>query len=190
MVMARTDDTLLQWIRPLVESYGLQGLTLPQIDNIGAEEIPDPYRSLLAHRNDMTPTLEEFHGDRIRLDVLQRRETEGGLLREVLLLLNQTAHPVEYGAISIHLDSFDSIQRKVILEGVDPFGRILQDFAIEHEDRPSAFFRVQPDDHIQQALKLDTPVPLFGRRNTIVNHNEIPLAEIVEILAPVRTDPG
>ena len=48
------------------------GMTLPRIERIDSESVPEPYKSLLVHSQDMTPTLEEFHGDTIHLDAPQR----------------------------------------------------------------------------------------------------------------------
>ena len=37
-----------------------RGLPLPVMEQIQADEMPEPYRSLLVHDSDMTSTLEEF----------------------------------------------------------------------------------------------------------------------------------
>jgi hypothetical protein len=46
------------YVFPLDEFYARSGLPLPKIERLTAEQLPEPQRLLLAHENDMTPTLE------------------------------------------------------------------------------------------------------------------------------------
>ena len=48
--------------------------------------MPEPYRSLLAHNNDMTPTLSAFHARVIHLRVLSRQQRDDFYFREVVLV--------------------------------------------------------------------------------------------------------
>ena len=52
---------------PLDEFYSQAGLTLPRIEAVQGHAVPEPAQSLLVHQNDMTPTLEAFHGRPIHL---------------------------------------------------------------------------------------------------------------------------
>ena len=63
--------TVLPWAYPLDEFYAQAGLPLPAIEQIGGEDMPEPYRSLLVHQRDMTPTLEKFHGGKIHVHELR-----------------------------------------------------------------------------------------------------------------------
>ena len=54
----------------------LAGRTLPPIEQVPGESVPEPYRQLLVHQDDMTPTLEKFHGDRVHLTIVQRAESK------------------------------------------------------------------------------------------------------------------
>jgi len=146
--------------------------------------VPEPYKSLLVHQDDMTPTLEKFHGERIHLAVLSRQPRDDFYFREVVLLLDKTDKPVEFGAIKINLALFPSAARKEILEERRPLGTLLADYTITHTSRPKAYLRVHSDDFINASLKLDRSQWLFGRRNTLWNPEQRPLAEIVEILPP------
>ena len=157
--------------------------------------MPEPYKTLLVHQNDMTPTLENFHGQSVHLRVLGRERRGNEYFREVVLHLEGTEQPVEFGAIKIHLDRFPQVVRRRILEEKWPLGHILKDFNIPHASSPSAFLRVASDPLINSSLGLTGAQLLFGRRNTLLNPAKQPLAEIVEILPPVtkaekRTEDG
>ncbi len=170
---------------PLDEFYAQMGLTLPPLQQVDGEAVPQPYKRLLVHQNDMTPTLENFHGRDIHLRLLGRRRKGNGYFREVVLLLDGTDQPVEFGAIKIHLDRFVPEVRRQILEERRPLGHVLQECGVKHSSRPKAFLWLASDHLINQALQLSGANVLYGRRNTLFDPQEQPLAEIVEILPPV-----
>ena len=91
---------------PLSDFYAMAGLPLPQIESIDGEVVPEPCKSLLVHRDDMTPTLEAFHESTIHIRAMSRKEKNGFYFREVLLLLDGSDRPVEFGAIKIDLRRF------------------------------------------------------------------------------------
>ena len=57
---------------PLSDFYRRAKLPAPRLETIPGDEVPEPYKSLLVHKNDMTPTLEQFHNSRIHLELLGR----------------------------------------------------------------------------------------------------------------------
>ena len=173
------------WIYPLDEFYALAGRPLPAVETIPVDQILEPYRSLLAHDQDMTPTLENFHQQKIHLEMLSRQLRGGFYFREVVLHLDDTDQAVEFGAIKINLSVFPNAARREILEERLPLGHILAEHKIAHTSRPKAFLRVKSDSFINAALRLKASCVLFGRRNTLLDPAQHPMAEIVEILPPV-----
>jgi chorismate-pyruvate lyase len=167
---------------PLDEFYRERGEILPVIGRVQPNEIPEPYKSLLVHDGDMTSRLESFHGAEIHIRPLARHTHENEYFREVVLELNGVKKPVEFGAIKIILDLFPIEAQKEILKEDRPLGHILKQFNIPHSSRPKSFLTVSSDDFINRALKLTGSHSLFGRRNTLVDPWDRPLAEIVEIL--------
>jgi chorismate-pyruvate lyase len=169
---------------PLDDFYAQQGLALPPIEAVEGKDLPEPYRSLLVHGDDMTPTLEKFHGDKIHIRVLRRQQRDDFYFREVVLVLDGDERPVEFGAIKINLALFSPAARRLILEEREPLGHILRDCAVAHASRPKAYLRVESDALINRALHLTGTHTLYGRRNTHFDTQDRPLAEIVEILPP------
>ena len=90
---------------PLDDFYTQAGLPLPSIEAVPGDEVPEPYKSLLVHQDDMTPTLAKFHGDTIHLRVLRRQQRDDFYFREVVLVTDKDEKPVEFGAIKIPLVS-------------------------------------------------------------------------------------
>jgi chorismate-pyruvate lyase len=173
------------FLHPLDDFYVQQGMALPSIEVIDGADVPEPYGKLLVHSADMTPTLEAFHGCKVHLQVLRRQQRDDFYFREVVLLLNGSDQPVEFGAIKINLALFPSVARREILEERLPLGQILHQNKISHASKPKAYLRVEADDFIRSALKMSESSALYGRRNTLSDPMQRSLAEIVEILPPI-----
>lgn len=169
---------------PLDEFYARSQLTLPPLDAIDGQMVPEPYKSLLVHERDMTSTLETFHRTGIHLRLIGRQRSGNDYFREVVLVLDGSEKPVEFGAICIHLDRFLEEPRQEILREHFPLGHILKDFAIAYQSCPKAYLRIASDPTINGLLGLSGAHLLYGRRNTLLNPAGEPLAEIVEILPP------
>jgi len=176
--------TALPFVHPLDDFYARAGLRLPKIERIGGDEIPEPYRALLVHENDMTPTLEKYHGAEIHLRILGHDQREDFYFREVVLQLNESDRPVEFGAIKINLALFPPRARQLILAERLPLGTILRTCETAHSTLAKAFFRIDADVLISSVLSLAKPVVLYGRRANILDPEKRPLSEIVEILPP------
>ena len=173
-------------LHPLDILYSAQGLPLPEFERIEGDQVPEPYRALLVHPKDMTPTLERFHAGRIYIEVMRRERRENFYLREVVLRLDEDDTPVEFGANHVHLERFPSEARWMVLQEKVPLGRILKEHGIVHTTRPLGFFRVRSDLLINRALRLPEPVLLYGRKALISDPGRHLLSEVVEILPPVQ----
>jgi chorismate-pyruvate lyase len=174
------------YIFPLKEFYTRAKLPLPRIEAIPGDGVPEPYRSLLVHLNDMTPTLEAFHKSDIHLEILSRERHGDFYFREVILRLNGSDQPVEFGANKVYVGRFPEEAQDLILAEHVPLGRILKDCGVHHRTEAKAFLRVESDALINQAFGLDKPTELFGRKAVISDLQGRPLSEIVEILPPAK----
>jgi chorismate-pyruvate lyase len=169
-------------LKPLADFY--TGRAMPKIRFIEAVRIPQTYRRLLDHSNDMTSTLERFHGEEIRVHVLASRKNDTYYEREVLLITRDTRKKVEFGAIEILLELFPAGAQRRILRAEMPLGAILRSYRIEYKSNWRAFFKIESDEVINTALALSHTHTLYGRCNEITNIKGQVLAEIVEILPP------
>lgn len=181
-------ESVAQLLYPLSEFYADAVRPLPEAVQVPGEEVPEPYRQLLVHAHDMTPTLEGFHQERIHLRPLERRLAGDTMRRQVVLTLNQSLKPVEYGAIAIHCQHFPEAARALIVESRCPLGTILADYHIEHLSRPQAFFRVTADDFMHEALGLAGYPVLYGRRNVLLTPDGRVLADVLEILPAMNSE--
>jgi chorismate-pyruvate lyase len=183
--LANTEvPTVVPFAHPLDEFYAQAGRPFPRITRVSGDEVPEPYRQLLVHQRDMTPTLKAFHKGDIEIEVLMRQQRGDFYFREVLLRLIGNRKIVEFGAIKINLTLFPAAARRAILQERAPLGQILEIYSIPHSSRPKAFLKLKADEFIRGVFRLSDEPALFGRRNTLLDPQDRSLAEIVEILPP------
>ncbi len=169
---------------PLDFFYRRAELKLPEHHFISGAEVPEPYRDLLVHEQDMTGTLQRFHQSKLHLQLLSLFKEKGEIYREVTLV-KEDESPVEFGAIRIDLTHFPEEARAEIEAGYTPLGAILSERKVSFLSRPSRFFAVESDALINKALRLNGAFRLFGRVNKLRSPEQNILAEVVEILPPI-----
>ena len=169
---------------PMTEFYEQAGTPFPEIVRLEGQEVPEPYRGLLVHDRDMTPTLAEAYRETMELRILQKIVREDVFTRKIVLKGADSGRIVVFAAIKIYLDHFDAEGRRLILAGGKPFGTILHEQGIRHFSRPEAFIQVLADDWIRGALSLADASPLYGRRSALWNSTGNALAQVLEILPP------
>ncbi len=174
---------LVEYFSPFMGFYADAQATAPATTLIDGAAMPEPYRSLLVTNGDMTPTLEKFHHCQLHLKVLGRVHA-GEEYRRQVLLLDPSQRPVEFGAIRIHLSALLPAVQKLVLAGQRPLGGVLIENSVPHRSQPRAYFSVIGDDLINRALGVSKPCVLYGRCNTLITKDGIPIAEVVEILPP------
>src|SRR5579859_4236130 len=92
------------WAGLLQRFYARAGLAMPALERLNDDEVPQPYKGLLVHSLDMTPTLENYYRQPIGLTVLSRERHQDAYFREVILHIDQGRQAIEYGAIRICLN--------------------------------------------------------------------------------------
>ncbi len=180
--MPDVTDKLTQLLYPLVAFCGPDVAT--GLEVLDPAQLPEPYRRLLVHENDMTGTLERYQGQAMVLRVAEKIVTPREVMRQVELVGEQDQTVAEFGAIRIHLDCFDEEPRRLVLEGRRPLGGILTSFSIGFVSRPGIFFRIRPHRTIQTSLGPARDGWLYGRCNQLFTSAGASIADAVEILPP------
>jgi hypothetical protein len=166
--------------------YAKRGLACPALERLDEKDVPQPYKRLLVHSADMTPTLEGFYEQPLGIRVLGREVQPDVYEREVLLTVSSRTRPVGYGAICIFLSHLPARARRCVLEEQRPLGNILMGEGIPHLSWPQACFRTQSDPHIRGLLGLSHNCELYGRRNVLLDGSRHLIADVIEILSPIE----
>ena len=155
---------------------------LPQITPLFGQQIPEPYKQLLVHKRNMTPTLETFHDSTIHIERLNTVSEAEETTREVILRLDTNEKAVEYGASRIFTNTLPQKAVEFIDEGKIPLGTVLRMCKCEHTVEPSGFFRIKSTKFFTNIFPDKNGSQLYGRRNTLVALNGKAVAEVCEIL--------
>jgi chorismate-pyruvate lyase len=174
----------IEILHPLALFRQRDGETLPYFEVIDPEAMPERYRTLLVHNGDMTSRLELFHQGDIVLSVLRRELSDDRYRREVVLRVETTGKPVEYGAIEIDLSIFQPVLREKVLEGRLPLGGLLNTFHFSYRSRPKAFIKLGPDAVMSSIFHKELTQEFYGRCNELLDENDRVFARIVELLRP------
>ncbi|HEY3897236.1 MAG TPA: hypothetical protein VGM54_01400 [Chthoniobacter sp.] len=186
-MIAATENELLY---PLTLFWQGRGHALPTYEGLEGSSVPEPYRSLLVHHGDMTSRLEKFWGGQIVLEVLHREHNTEAYRREVVLHIESTELPVEYGAIEINLSVFDGELRRLILEQHLPLGGLLNRFGIRYRSEPRGFLKLGPDAVMQRVFNLPYATKFYGRSNVLLGEGDCVIARIVEVVRPADSTPA
>ena len=73
-------------VYPLEWFYSRSDKQVPEFEYISDKDLPEPYKTLLAHQRDMTSTLKKFHNsDQIWVEALESQQ-EGSLYHRLVTL--------------------------------------------------------------------------------------------------------
>jgi len=176
------ESETLELLSPLHFFCARRGRPPPGAVRVEPEEIPEPYRSLLVHTVDMTSTLGDFHGGGLHLEPLEVIDEPEQYAREVVLRMNGSRKPVEYGAIRIHLSRLPAVICREIRDARRPLGALLEEHGEKMSSRPVNYLRVTPDRAVRAIFGEGSGDPLFARQNRIMNRNGECIADVLEIL--------
>lgn len=166
---------------PLDVFYARAGIPAPAVRVIPASRVPAPYRALLVHERDMTPTLEAHHGGPVALRALSTLREGVSYFRRVLLVRRSSGCPVVMAAVRLDITAFSRSVRDRILGNRVPLGRVLRDGGVDYRSRPTAFLAVRPNPEMLGVFWMKAPRTLYGRQ-TEITLKDRSVGEIVEIL--------
>jgi chorismate-pyruvate lyase len=155
----------------------------PAFEIVPGRAVPPPYHELLVHKRHMTVTQESYHGDRVDVRILDRRQNGHYYARKILLALHGSGKIVQFGIPRIDLRCCSKAVREEILAGQTPLGRILINHKVLRRIEPLAYYRVTPSRAMMNWFHLKEPRSTYGRVG-IIFCDEQPAIEVLEIVAP------
>jgi len=168
----------------LLGLFPQDGLSAGDMEIVAAEAVPEPYRQLLVHHHHMTVTLEEHHGSKVRLDVLNRRRDGHDYARKLVLRRESDDRVVLAGVMHFQLQHTAENVRRRIIEESAPLGRILIEENVLRWIEPHAYLRVRLSDELRRLFGAPAEArETYGRVALIISHNS-PAVELLEVVAP------
>ena len=154
---------------------------LGELEPVEAGSLPDAYRSLLAHNDHMTVTVEAWHNSMVDVKVLAEKREGDLYARKILLVEQRDGSPVQLGIMRIDLAGLPEIVRLEIESQALPLGRIMIRHHLMRSVELCQLWRVTPGPELRFHLHLQNDTPIFGRTARISVEGK-PAVELLEIV--------
>ena len=177
-------------MNPLVELNSLIGLfpeeppLIASATHVAAKLAPEPYKSMLVHEHHMTVTMEEYHGCKVEVRVLERKEVEGLYCRKILLVKEGTDDVVQFGIVRFNLEYVMPAVREEILSEQIPLGRVLINHNVLRHIDFGALLKIEAGPGLARHFQMDEGGETYGRLATIFC-NHLPAVDLLEISSPL-----
>lgn len=159
---------------------------LGRFEPVAAEELPDAARTLLAHNDHMTVTLEAFYRSTLAVRPLAEWRDETSYARNSLLTRQSDGAILQFGIMRIWLSDLPPAARDEITVQKRPLGRVLIEHNVLREVELITLWRIEPGRALRQHLQAKPHEPIYGRSAQILV-DERPTVQMLEIVAPVRS---
>jgi len=156
---------------------------LGAFEEVLAEQVPQPYRTLLAHHEHMTVAVEMHHGERVDVEVIAAKRAGDYYARKIVLQLQSNKKTVLFGVPRLNLRLVDDNVRREILSENKPLGRVLIDHNVLREVQLASLYRVTPGPDLCQLFDLPQPLTTYGR-TAFIYCDGYPAVELLEIVSP------
>jgi chorismate-pyruvate lyase len=169
----------------------LASLFYPRLEALGKFELvredalPRAYRSLLAHDDHMTVTIEAIHNSLVDVHVLDVNQQGDIYARKILLSRQRDAAVVLFGIMRMDLNQVDADVRREIEERGTPLGRILIRHHVLRHVELDGLYRVRPGAELGKLLESAGEHVTYGRTARIHVAGR-PAVQLLEIVTPVE----
>lgn len=170
-------------LQELVRLFYAAPENLARFEAVTAEQMPAVYRTLLAHQNHMTVTVEGFHHDVVDVEVLDRQKSPGSYARKILLRTRRGGRVIQFGIPRLKTACVSETVREQIESEKIPLGRVLIENGVLREVELTALWKVTPGPDLTRMLELPAPMVTYGR-TALIRLNGEPAVELLEIVAP------
>jgi chorismate-pyruvate lyase len=156
---------------------------LGAFDEVLAEAVPEPYRTLLAHHDHMTVSVERHHGTPVDVEVLAAKRTGDYYARKIILHRQSDRRVVLFGIPRLNLRLVDDDVRREILSEMKPLGRVLIEHNVLREVQLASLYRITPGPELCRLFGLPQPLATYGR-TAFIYCDGYPAVELLEIVSP------
>jgi len=155
-----------------------------QFVEVSADELPPVYRRLLAHEEHMTVTVEEHHGSKVDVEVLESQMVDSHYARKIRLRRQSDGQVVLFGIVRLDFTYLDDDVRREITDQQTPLGRILITHNVLRRVKLAGLWRIEPSRELAGLLCVEPGATVFGR-TALIHCNGEPAVELLEIVTPV-----
>lgn len=173
------------WLNDVLGLFPGSRLTIDAMSFVDAEDVPEPYASLLVHEHHMTVTLEEYHESPVHLEVLAVCHEGDDYARKLVL---RAASPdgavVMAGAMRFLLGNVDESLRSEIVAAKTPLGRLLIEHNVLRRIETRAFLKVSLRGSVGDLFADSMNREFTYGRIAVIFCNQEPAVELLEVVSP------
>jgi chorismate-pyruvate lyase len=155
---------------------------LGRFDPVAPDDLPHDYRTLLAHNDHMTVTLEAFHGCPVDVRVVAEWRDEASYARNSLLAHHRDGAILQFGIVRLWMGDLPAAARDEITAQRLPLGRVLIEHNVLREVELITLWRITPGPAMKLHMRLADDTLIFGRSAQILV-DERPTVQLLEIVA-------
>jgi len=153
---------------------------LGHFESVNVDEMPVGYRSLLAHAEHMTVSLESYHDSLVDVRAVDEWRDAASYARSSLLSRQSDGAIVQFGIMRIWLGDLPASAQQQITGKQSPLGRVLIEHNLLREVEVISLWRIEPAPALKQLLQLGDSQPIYGRSAQILVE-ERPTVQLLEI---------
>ena len=168
----------------LLQTFSEDTARLGRFDQVTAKDMPSAYRTLLAHNDHMTVTVEACHGCPVNVEVIASKREANLYCREIMLRRSSDDGVVQYGIVRLDLNALEAEVRDEILSEKIPLGRVLIQRNVLRQVELLDLYRIHCGESLAQFFGVPVETVTFGR-TALIHFNGNPALELLEIIAPL-----
>lgn len=181
----------VQWATPdlqvLVDLFYDRPERLGYFREVRGEEVPEPFRALLAHHAHMTVTVERHHGCLVDVQVDRTESTATHYARVIRLRRQNDGRVVMFGLVRLNRQLLgDSVLREIESQG-EPLGRILIRHDVLRNVKLLSLWRIEPGPELRAAVE-QPDLELAWGRTALIYCNGVPAVELLEVAVEPASD--
>jgi chorismate-pyruvate lyase len=165
----------------LVSIFYTDPMELGAFQAVAAEDLPDNYRTLLAHDDHMTVTVESFHGSPVDVEVLQSQLNLRSYSRKILLRRHSDGQVVQFGIVRLDFQYLSEEVQQEILARQTPLGRILIQHNVLRNVELVGLWKIRAGRELAAFLGVPQEMTVYGR-TALIHCNGEPAVELLEIV--------
>jgi chorismate-pyruvate lyase len=165
----------------LVSIFYTDPMELGAFQAVEAEDLPDNYRTLLAHDDHMTVTVESFHGSPVDVEVLQSQLNLRSYSRKILLRRHSDGQVVQFGIVRLDFQYLSEEVQQEILARQTPLGRILIQHNVLRNVELVGLWKIRAGRELAAFLGVPQEMTVYGR-TALIHCNGEPAVELLEIV--------
>jgi len=171
-----------------VELEQLVGLFYQDVNDLGAfqqveaDQLSTVGRSLLAHDQHMTVTVEKRHQCSVDVVVMETRTDENHYSRKILLTRQSDGCVVQFGIVRINKAYLTKVVQDEIEKLETPLGRILINHDVLRTVKLLSLLKIECGEELANMLGLETGSLCYGR-TALIYCNGSPAIELLEVVS-------